>query len=96
MDIARLKPRQTKVDIDAEVIEISEPREFDKFGSKGRVATAIIKDESGQIKLTLWNDDIDKVHVGDKIKLTGGYVNEFQGEKQLTAGRFGKLEVIEA
>ena len=25
---------------------------------------------------------------------TNGYVNEFQGEKQLTAGRFGKLEVI--
>ena len=94
MKITDLKPRQGKVEIEAEIVSISEPKEFEKFGNKGRVATAKIKDDSGEISLTLWNDDIDKVKAGDKIKITNGYVNEFQGEKQLTAGRFGKLEVI--
>lgn len=92
--ITDLKARQGKVEIEAEVVSISEPKEFEKFGNKGRVATAKIKDDSGEISLTLWNDDVDKVKAGDKIKITNGYVNEFQGEKQLTAGRFGKLEVI--
>lgn len=94
MLISELKPRQGKVEIEAEVVEVGEPKEFEKFGKQGRVATATIKDSSGEIKLTLWNDDVDKVKAGDKIKITNGYVNEFQGEKQLTAGRFGKLEVI--
>lgn len=95
MKISELQPRQGKVEIEAKVIEMGEVREFQKFGKTGRVATAKIEDDSGSISLTLWNDEIDKVKVGDKIKITNGYVNEFQGEKQLTAGRFGNLEVIE-
>ena len=44
--------------------------------------------------MTLWNDDIGKVKAGDKIHLTNGYVNEWQGEIQLTTGRLGKMEVV--
>jgi len=94
MKVNELKPRQGKVDIEVEIVAIGEIREFQKFGTQGRVATAVAKDETGEIKVALWNNEIDKVKVGDRIKITNGYVNEFQGEKQLTAGRFGKLEVI--
>lgn len=94
MNISDLKARQGKVDIEAEVTEKGEVRTFNKFGKDGRVCNATIKDASGEIKLTLWNDEIDKVNVGDKVKISNGYVNEFQGEKQLTAGRFGQLEVL--
>ncbi len=94
MHVKELYPRQGKIDIEVEITDISEPRSFERFDKKGRVATATVKDETGTIKLTLWNDEIDKVKVGDKIKITNGYCSEFQGEKQLTAGRFGKLEVI--
>jgi len=94
MKISELKPRQSSVNVEVEVVELGEVREFQKFGRAGRVATANIKDDSGEIKLTLWNEDIDKVKVGTKIKITNGYVNEFQGEMQLTAGRFGKLEIV--
>ena len=55
----------------------------------------MISDASGTIKLTLWNEQIDQLNVGDKIKITNGYVNEWQGEKQLTTGKFGKMEVLE-
>ena len=95
MKISELQPKQGKVDIEVEVVKVEEPREFEKFGQKGRVASATVKDESGEIKLTLWNDEIDQVKEGGKIKITNGYVNEYQGEKQLTAGRFGKLEPVE-
>ncbi|MBI4153992.1 DNA-binding protein [Candidatus Woesearchaeota archaeon] len=94
MKVSELKPRQGKVDIVIEVTEILSTKEFQKFGQSGRVATMAAKDDSGTIKLTLWNEEIDKVKVGDKIKITNGYVSEFQGEKQLSAGKFGKLEVV--
>lgn len=93
--IKDLEPRQGNVEITAEVIEVNEPREFTKFGRTGRVATAKIKDETGEVNLSLWNEQIDLVKPGIKIKITNGYVNEFQGEKQLTTGKFGKLEVLE-
>jgi len=94
MKISDLKVGQGKVDIEAEVKSIEGTRAFSKYGKELKVANAIISDESGNIKLTLWNDEITKVNVGDKIKIINGFVNEFNGEKQITAGKFGKLEVI--
>ena len=93
MKLSELKPRQGKVDVTVEVTEVGEAREFERFGKTGKVATATVKEDSGEMKLTLWNEDVDKVKVGDKVKITNGYVNEFQGEAQLTAGRFGTLEI---
>lgn len=96
MKISDLKIGQGKADIEAEVKSIEEPRSFNKFGRELKVANAVVSDDSGEIKLTLWNDDIEKIKIGSKIKITNGYVNEFQGEKQLTSGKFGKLEVVDA
>ena len=94
MKVNELKPRMGKVEIVVEVTDIGDVREFEKFGNSGRVATAKAKDDTGEINLTLWNDEIDNVKVGDKVKISNGYVNEFQGDMQLTSGRFGKLEVV--
>ena len=94
MNLSELKPRMGKVEVEVTIEDIGQVREFDKFGKKGRVCNATVKDDSGTMKLTLWNEEIDRVKKGDKIKISNGYVNEFQGEMQLTAGRFGKLEVV--
>ncbi len=94
MQVKDLKPKQGNVDITIDVVDVGEAREFQKFGKPGRVANAIAKDETGDIKLTLWNEDIEKVSAGDKVHLTNGYVNEWQGEMQLTTGRMGKLEIV--
>lgn len=94
MQIKDLKPKQGNVDITIDIVDVGATREFQKFGKPGKVATAIAKDETGDIKLTLWNEDIEKVNAGDKIHLSNGYVNEWQGEMQLTTGRMGKFEVV--
>ena len=93
MAIKDLKIREGNVDIVVEVVDKGEVREFQKFGKPGRVCNCKVKDESGEVSLTLWNDDIDKVNVGDSIHIKNGYVGEWQGEPQLTTGRFGELEV---
>ncbi|HLC65701.1 MAG TPA: OB-fold nucleic acid binding domain-containing protein [Candidatus Nanoarchaeia archaeon] len=95
MAISDLKTGQGKVDITVEVVSVSEPRTFEKFGKPGRVASAKARDETGEIMLSIWNEDVDKVKTGDKVKITNGFVSEFRGEKQLSTGRFGKLEVVE-
>lgn len=96
MKLNELQPRQGKVEIVATVIDVGQSRTFDKGASQGSVATAAIKDETGSMKLSLWNEQIDQVHVGDLIKITNGYVSEFRGEMQLSTGKFGKLEVLNA
>lgn len=94
--INEIKPRQGNINLDeCEIISKEKPKEFEKFGNKGKVCICTIKNDSGEIKLTLWNEDVDNYKVGDKIKLVNAYCNEFQGEKQITAGKFGKLAKIE-
>ena len=94
MKISELKTNQGDVEIEAEVMSIEEPRTFNKFGKDLRVANATIKDDSGEIQLTLWNEDIDKIKQGMKIKISKGYVKEFNNQKQITTGKFGSFEVL--
>ena len=94
MKISELQPGQGNIEIEAEVIDKGETRTFEKFGKEGRVCNAKIKDDSGEIKLSLWNEQVDQVNVGSKVKLTNGYVSEFKGEMQLSTGKFGSLETV--
>lgn len=94
MKISELKAGQGKVDVECRVKSKAEPRTVNKYGKDLKVANAVVEDESGEVKMSLWNDDVDKVNIGDMIKVTNGYVSEFNGEKQLTSGKFGKLEVV--
>jgi len=94
MAIKDLQARQGQVDLIAEIMEKGEIREFEKFGKTGKVCNAKIKDATGEMSLTLWNEDIDKVKVGDKVHIINGWVGEWQGEKQLSTGKFGQLEVV--
>jgi len=96
MKIKELRDGARKVDIVAKVLDISEPREVrSRYGDQTyRVADATISDDTGKIKLTLWNEQIDQVNVNDTVSIENGYVRSFRGEIQLNIGRYGKLTVI--
>lgn len=87
--------RMGNVDLILTLAEKGEVRTFEKFGKSGRVCTSVAEDDTGKISLTLWNDDVDKVNAGDKIQIKNGWVGEYQGELQLSTGKFGSLEVLE-
>ncbi len=96
MNISELKAGASNVDVEAVVVEKQEPREVQtKYGKRLNVANAVIKDETGSIAISLWGSDIEGVNVGDKVKITNGFVNEFRGAPQLSTGKYGKIEVIE-
>ena len=84
-----------RVSVEAKVVEKSDVREVkSKFKDETyRIVDAVLADESGSIKLTLWNEQIDQVNVGDNIKIENGYVTSFKGEIQLNVGKFGKMTV---
>jgi replication factor A1 len=94
MKIIELKPGMRRVDISAKILNISETREVTtRAGEQSRVATADVSDDSGTVKLTLWNEQIDQVKANDNVKIENGYVTSFRGETQLNVGRYGKLTV---
>jgi len=84
-----------RVSVEAKVVEKTEPREVvSKFKNETyNVATAIVADETGTIKLTLWNEQINQVKVDNKVKIENGYISSFRGELQLNVGKYGNLSV---
>ena len=84
-----------KVNIEAKVMEKSDTREVvSRFKDQTyKVATALIADDTGTIKLTLWNEQIDRVNVNNTVKVENGYVTSFKGEIQLNTGKYGNLTV---
>ena len=95
MKIKDLRNGMKNVSVEAKVVEKSEAREvMSRFKDETyRVATAIIADETGKIKLTLWNEQINQVNINDAVKVENGYVTSFKGEIQLNVGKYGTLTV---
>ncbi len=95
MKIAELKPGHRRVDVEGDITEMDAPRDVQtKFGP-GQVASAMLQDDSGSVKVILWNANIAKVTVGARVSIENGYVDSFRGELQLNVGRYGKLTIIE-
>ena len=94
MKISELKNGSMRVNLVAVVSSIEEPREVNTQYGKTTVANAVIEDESGTINLVLWGDDASRLKQGDKIKMENGFVKEWNGELQLSAGRFGRIVVL--
>ena len=94
MSIKELQPGQGNVNIELTVKSLDDIKVINKYGKDLRLRNAVVTDGEDEIKLTLWNDDVTKYKEGDKVKIENGYVNEFQGEKQLTSGKFGKIEKV--
>lgn len=77
-----------------EIMEKGDVREFSRFGRLGQVCTCRVKDETGEMDLTLWNEDVNKFEVGDKVKLTDGWCKEWNGRLQASTGKNGTLEKL--
>lgn len=96
--IANVTPGIFSVDVKGRVLNIMDPREFDKNGRQGKVQNIVIGDDSGSIRLTLWNQELDLVkRLGIKdgvvLEVRGGYTKQdFQGNPELRIGK-GLLKI---
>jgi replication factor A1 len=90
--IEDLRVGMRHVNLKAKVLEVTEPRQvFTRYGNYATLAKAVIGDETGEIKLCLWNDQIDAVSVGDIVQIENARISTFRGERQLSLGKNGSL-----
>lgn len=96
MKASDIKPDMRRIELELKIVEVGETRTYGRRdGREGKVATAVGEDDSGQIKVSVWDADIDRVKVGSKIKITNGYARLFRDEVHVSAGIYGKLDVLE-
>ena len=75
------------------VVEKGETREgVTRPGAIYEVCNTICRDETGDVKVGLWGDEIKCVQEGDMIRIINGYVIEYNGELRLFSGKKGVIE----
>lgn len=94
--VGDLRTGMKRVSLKAKVLEIAKPTlVFTKYGNYAKVANALVSDETGTIKLCLWNEQINSISVGDTVQVENANVSMFRGERQLRIGKHGTLQRTE-
>jgi len=92
--IKDLRVGMKKVKLEAKVVEVSKPRYVvTRFGNCASVANAMVSDDTGKIKLCLWNDQISSIAVGDTVQIENASISAFKNERQLRVGKNGVLRI---
>jgi replication factor A1 len=96
LPIRDLRSGMKQVCLKAKVLEISEPSQvYTRYGNYASVANAVIADETGSIRLCLWNEQIHCISAGDTIQIENARASTFRGQRQLNIGRKGLLSSID-
>jgi len=92
-NIADLEDGMNEVVVVGNVINISPIRKVQRKrdGKELTVTTALLQDKTGQIKLTLWKEQISKVKPNEKIRIEFGNVNSYNNILQLNLGFGGRI-----
>jgi replication factor A1 len=94
--IEELTPQSKNVKVIGEIIEKEEPREVNfNDGTSHKVCDVTIGDETGNISLSIWDDEIEKIEKGKTYCIENGYVSVFRGKMKLNAGKFGLIKKID-
>lgn len=93
MKINELMNGMSGISTEGEITEKSEPRTVNTRYGPRSVADVTLKDETGTIKMSLWEEQIVWVNIGNKVSISGAYVTEFRNQLQLNIPRSGKLKI---
>lgn len=94
LKVEELKEGMGNVTIEGGILEKSLARLVRSRRSYGKilsVANASLGDDTGRLALTLWNNQIKIVSVGDQIRIENGYVGSYRGINQISTGKAGRI-----
>ncbi|WP_323677918.1 single-stranded DNA binding protein [Halorubellus sp. PRR65] len=87
------------VNVKGKVLDTESVRTFDRDdGSEGQVANLVLGDETGRVRVTMWDgqaETVDDVAAGDSVEVVDGYTRERDGDLELHVGERGAIEDLD-
>jgi replication factor A1 len=93
--VEELDAEADDVEITGTIKRLPTPRAVSTQYGQKRITTVVFEDETGEIDLTLWEEEIDAIEEGAEVRITGAYVREWADDIQLNIGRDGDIERID-
>ncbi len=97
VSVSQLKDGMQNVDLLVRAMQVFSPKEFEKNGKRGKLCNLVVADSTGEVRLTVWHDDVKKlseqgVQRGTVLMLRNCYVKEFNEKPQLSLSFKGSFE----
>ncbi len=93
--IINLKPNQENVHIVARVLEAGPPHVIQTRKGPRTISDAVLGDESGRIRVTLWGRKAGSLKEGDVVEIEGAWTSSFRGQVQLNIGSQTKVSTAD-
>jgi replication factor A1 len=93
--IGSIKPEMRNLEVVGEIVDIGEKMEIETRFGPATITPAVLRDETGSIRLNLWRWQAGMVKKGDRIMLVNAFVRTFKGNMELNIGRDGKIIVLD-
>lgn len=96
LQIKNILSGMRNVDVIGKVLQKYELREFQTEKRSGKVANMLIGDETGVIRVVMWNNQaelINQLNEGDVVKVKGGYVRDNNGRNEIHLSEMSKLVI---
>ncbi len=92
--ISELKPGMNNVTVRVRVLEAEEPRVITTRRGQRTISEAIVGDETGRVKLTLWGEAAGKVEQGTAVEISGAWTTAYRGQVVLNVGGRGRITTL--
>ncbi len=96
LQIKNILAGQRNVEVLGKVQRKFDVRDFDTGERHGKVGSFMIADETGLIRIVLWNDianQLEKINEGDIVRVKSGYVRENNNRKEVHLNEKSVLEI---
>jgi ssDNA-binding replication factor A large subunit len=90
---------QSDITLAGRVLAVESVRTFSRDdGGEGRVSNLVLGDETGRVRVTMWDEQADCVEdfsEGETVEIVDGYVRERDGTLEVHVGSHGAIEGID-
>lgn len=95
MNIRDLMPGMGNVNMKLKVLDVSEPGQvITGKGIEHEILELEVGDETGTMKLVLWDDKIVPLEAGDEVQVENGFVSSFKGVWRINVGKYGAVNKV--
>lgn len=93
--ISELQPGMDNVSVKVRVIEAQEPRVINTRKGPRTISEAIVGDETGRTRLTLWGHAAGSLKQGEAVEIHGAWTTAYRGQVVLNVGGKSNIEHVE-
>jgi len=91
LKIAQIRTGMRNMEVIGRLVEIGEPVQTSTRYGPALLAKAKLRDDSGEMVLNLWRQQIDVAKEGDIVVIQNAFAREFSGVVELNIGADGKI-----